>query len=353
MSLKFKKQLIDKVSYEAASAFDVNRDGKLDIISGEYWYEAPDWKKHKICTVQREGEYYDDFSDIPLDVNGNGYMDIITGGWWGRTLRWRENPLGKLKEWKVHDIDECGSIETTRTFDIDNDGIPEIIPNTPGEPQVFYKLILDSKGKGIGKFKKYVLMDKPSGHGLGFGDIDGDGRVDIVLKNGWLKASEDTLRGKWIFHEEFDLGSASIPVIVYDVNSDGFNDLIVGQAHDYGLCWWEQKRGSQGKRTWIKHDIDPESSQYHDLQMADIDNDGELELITGKRYRAHCGHDPGANDPVGLYYFKINKGNFEKNIIDYGPPDKASGVGIYFAIADLNGNGWPDIVAPGENLGNK
>jgi len=360
MAIKFKKKLIDKVSYEAASVFDVNNNGKLDIISGEYWYEAPDWRKHKICDVQREGEYYDDFSDIPMDVNGNGYMDIITGGWWGKTLRWRENPLGKPKEWKVHNIDQCGSIETTRAFDIDGDGISEIIPNTPGEPQTFYKLVVDKRGKGRGTFKKFVLMDKPSGHGLGFGDINGDGRADIVLSNGWLEAPEDRLAGKWIFHEEFNLGHASIPIIVYDVNSDGLMDLIVGQAHNYGLYWWEQRKNRNGERTWLKHNIDLKSSQYHDLQMADIDNDGELELVTGKRYRAHCGHDPGANDSIGIYYFKINRENFQKNVIDYGPANKASGCGIYFAIADLNGNGWLDIVAPGkeglylfENLGNK
>lgn len=358
--VKFKKKLIDKVSYEAASVFDVNNNGKLDIISGEYWYEAPNWKKHKICDVQREGEYYDDFSDIPMDVNGNGYMDIITGGWWGKTLRWRENPLGKSEEWKVHDIDKCGSIETTRTFDIDGDGLLEIFPNTPGMPQAFYKLALDSQGKAIGKFKKFTIMDKPSGHGLGFGDINGDGRVDIVLAKGWLEAPEDRLNGKWVFHKEFDLESASIPIIVYDVNKDGLADLIVGQAHNYGLHWWEQKKDSSRKRTWIKHDIDTKSSQYHDLQMADIDNDGELELITGKRYRAHCGKDPGADDAIGIYYFKVNKGNFQKNIIDYGPAEKASGAGIYFAVADMNENGWLDIVAPGkeglylfENLGNK
>ena len=84
------------------------------------------------------------------------------------------------------------------------------------------------------------------------------------------------------------------------------------------------------------------------MQLVDIDNDGELELITGKRYRAHMGHDPGADDPLGVYIFKIDGGKFVRHTVDYGPPDEASGVGIYFWVQDLDGNGWKDIVAPGK-----
>ncbi|MDD5687305.1 MAG: VCBS repeat-containing protein [Elusimicrobia bacterium] len=351
MPVKFRKKLIDNVKYEAASVFDVNNDGILDIVCGANWYEGPDWKKHKICDVKREGEYYNDFSDLPMDVNGDGFLDIVTGAWWGATLQWRENPKGKPVEWKTHDIYKCGSIETTRLFDIDKDGHQEIIPNTPEAPLAYYKLKLDSKGKGTGEFDRYVVFDQPSGHGLGFGDINGNGRPDIILRNGWLEAPEDPAKGKWKFHPEFDLGSASIPIIVHDVNNDGIADLIVGQAHNFGLHWWEQQKMSNGERKWIKHDIDLTASQYHDLQMADIDNDGELELVTGKRYRAHCGEDPGESDsdPVGIYYFKINSGKFEKNIIDFGKVPDATGCGIHFAIADLNGNGWLDVVAPGKD----
>ena len=133
------------------------------------------------------------------------------------------------------------------------------------------------------------------------------------------------------------------------MNGDGLADLIVGQAHDYGLHWWEQGTDKSGARTWTRHDIDTTASQYHDLQLADIDGDGEVELVTGKRYRAHCGNDPGADDPIGVYYFKIKGGQFEKHVIDYGPASVASGAGIYFWIEDIDGSGTLDIVAPGKD----
>ena len=120
----------------------------------------------------------------------------------------------------------------------------------------------------------------------------------------------DPFRQPWTFHAEFDFVQASVPMLVTDVNQDGRNDLIVGQAHNYGLDWYEQKIDTKKIRTWVKHAIDPYNSQYHTMVLSDIDNDGKPELITGKRYRAHDDNDPGAHDPVGLYYFKWNGESF-------------------------------------------
>jgi len=348
MPLKFRKVLIADERYESAGVMDVNNDGVPDIVSGAYWYEGPDFtKQHHIGEVQAAGEYFDDFSTIALDVNGDGLVDFITGGWWGNTLRWRENPGDPDKEWPEHVIAETGNIESTRAWDVDGDGMIEIVPNTPGGPLVVYKLKTDAHGKGTGQFDARVICDKPQGHGLGFGDITGNGRGDFVLASGWLEAP-DTPNGQWKLHEDFDLGSASVPILVVDVNGDGLNDLVVGQSHAYGLDWWEQVRDGD-KITWKKHPIDPFNSQYHDVQWADIDGDGQPELITGKRYRAHCGHDPGSKDHVGIYYFKWNGESFSKQVIDWGPARVGTGCGIFFALADLNGNGRLDIVAPGKD----
>jgi hypothetical protein len=353
--LRFERTRIGDVTFEAASAFDVNNDGKTDIVSGGAWFEGPDFViAHKICEPMRVEDYYDDFSDYPMDVNGDGYLDIITGGWWGGTLQWRENPKGRPIPWTTHDIDKCGNIETTRFWDVDGDGQVEIVPNATGaRPNtggtvIVYKLITGPDGKGTAKFDKHVVKEGGCGHGLGFGDVNGDGRGDFIIPDGWIEAPKDPYKEKWVLHEELKLGGTSVPVLVFDVNGDGKADLIEGQAHDYGLNWWEQKAGSDGKRTWVKHEIDPDRSQYHDLCLVDIDNDGKVELITGKRYRAHQEHDPGSLDPIGTYYFKIDGGKFRRITLDYGSASRASGVGIYFWIADVDGNGWKDIVAPGK-----
>ncbi len=350
MPLKFRKQLIADERYESAGCFDVNNDGVPDIVSGAWWYEGPDFRRrHPIGEVQAVGEYYDDFSTIPLDVNGDGYLDFLTGGWWGNTLRWRENPRDPEKEWPEHIIAEVGNVETTRAWDVDGDGQLEIVPNCPGGPLRVYRLITDGVGRGTGQFTDHLLWDQNQGHGLGFGDLTGNGRGDFVFQHGWLEAPEDTYGGEWVYHPDFNLGSGSVPILVVDVNGDGLNDLIVGQAHDYGLDWWEQGRDAEGHRTWTRHRIDPHNSQYHDLQWADIDGDGECELITGKRYRAHCGNDPGEFDDVGLYYFKWTGDCFAKQIIDYGPTRVGKGCGIHFALADLQGSGRLDVVAPGKD----
>jgi len=306
MAILWKKHFVAFERFESCGLLDVNGDGKPEIVSGEYWYERPEAAaRHRLGTVAAYGEYYDDFSTLPMDVNGDGRLDFITGGWFGNTLRWRENPGMAGTEWPEHIIAETGNIETTRAWDVDRDGRLEIVPNTPGGPLVVYQLVTDGDGKGTGTFRAHTIFTRNQGHGLGFGDVSGSGRGDFVLFDGWLEAPEDPYQGEWIFHPEFNLGTASVPVIVADVNGDGLNDLIVGQAHGYGLDWYEQKV-SHDQRSWVKHPIDPYNSQYHDLQWIDIDGDGENELITGKRYRAHNGRDAGEFDAVGIYYFKWN-----------------------------------------------
>jgi hypothetical protein len=349
--VRFSRRKISDEAFEAASVCDVDRDGHQDIVSGNFWYAGPDFQdRHAFRSLQLTGGYHDSFSDYPLDVDGDGDMDIVSGGWFGKTLLWCENP-GRYEEpgdWTVHEIDQPGSIETTRCWDVDGDGFVEVVPNAGGNV-VFYRLERDPQGKGLGRFRKHIVQSGGCGHGLGFGDVNGDGRGDFVTPSGWLAAPPDPLTGEWVYHKEFQLDRASVPILVHDVDGDGLNDLIYGDAHGYGLFWVQQGAGDQGQRTWTRHTIEDRGSQYHDLQLADLTGDGRAELVTGKRYHAHNGHDPGAGDPVFVRYFVLGPGGvFSSVTIDFGSPADASGVGIYFWIEDVDRDRRPDIVAPGK-----
>jgi hypothetical protein len=343
----FKMHVINANSkFEAAGVLDVNRDGKLDIYSGGFWYEAPDWKKHFVREVPEQDEYYVDFAALPADVDGDGWTDIINAAWHNKSVFWIKNPGNSGKSFEVFQVDAPGNIETAISVDIDGDGRPDVLPNV-FSAAAWYSYRKEPGSPGGAKWDRHDLPIEVSGHGIGAGDINGDGLCDVVGPKGWLEQSKDPSK-RWIWHPEFDLGSASIPILVHDVDGDGDADLIYGMAHNYGVYWLEQEKNSLGQRVWTRHEIDHEWSQPHFFLLADLNNDGVKEVVTGKRYRAHNGRDPGENEPLCIYAYSFDRKTrqWARHVISQGGQ---AGFGICTMAVDIDKDGDIDIVAPGKS----
>ncbi|MDQ3685951.1 MAG: VCBS repeat-containing protein [Acidobacteriota bacterium] len=351
----FRKHSLDGGANESATVADVNRDGRLDIIAGENWFEAPEWKRHRLREIPFVNGYIDDLSNAAMDVNADGYPDVIASAWFAKKISWYENPRrhdGNLAGalWKEHVIETNFNYELFVLVDVDGDGKAlEILPNygSSGEIAWFERAEPFAKGEWV-RHRVGQVPGVKGLHGIGAGDLNGDNRPDIITARGWFEAPANSRTEGWTFHADFRLlapvGHCS-PIYVQDVNGDGRRDVVYGAGHDYGVFWAEQITANRGAE-WKTHTIDDSWSQAHAVTLADIDKDGRLDIITGKRYLAHD-IDPGAYEPLGLYWYRLGEdGRYTKHVIDYN--SKAGG-GMQLPVIDIDGDGDLDIVAPGKS----
>lgn len=345
--ITFKKTIItnDFVA-EGCAVADVNKDGKPDILAGTFWFESPSWKRHEIAAPEifKTTDYSNSFMQFSMDVNQDGWIDLIRIGYPGEAATWYENPKNKTQPWTEHAIYHSVGNESASFFDINNDGRKDLVCADSKDKKVVW--ISPPVMKGDTAWKAHVISnDTVRGthrytHGLGFGDMNKDGCTDVIIREGWWEAPIDRTQADWKFHPA-NLGDECSHMYARDLDGDGDRGIISSSAHNYGI-WWHEQVIQGDSIAWIQHDIFNRFSQTHGLVIADINQDGHEDLIAGKRYYAHNGKDPGAEEPAVLFWFEYKPGknpSWVPHLVDNN-----SGAGLNFIVQDINKDKRPDII---------
>lgn len=362
-SIEFsKKQLDSKFRSEGVAVADFNNDGKKDIAAGFVWYEAPDWKMHVAlskppgkpnASMLGEPPHYDpkgysnSFCNFAEDLNGDGWMDLIVIDFPGNETWWLENPKKSDTPWAIHTCTPVTNNESPQYADVDGDGKRELIaaisPSNPDGPERQMAIIKPAQDpNALWTIHAISAKSAPGtaryAHGLGIGDINKDGKKDVVCADGWWEAPKAETQGEWAFHKA-PFGEKASDIIIDDFDGDGDNDVLTSSPHAYGVWWHEQQ--PDGK--WTTHEIDMTFSQNHAICLADINGDGLNDFVTGKRWWAHAAGDPGVGDPAVFIWFELQRKDGKASWIRHQFDDD-SGVGTQFQIADVNGDKLLDII---------
>lgn len=359
--LQFERvQLSDKFYSEGGTFGDFNGDGQGDVAIGPWIYWGGDFEKksrfYEGDSVDPVG-YSKNFLMYSGDANDDGHRDIYVLGFPGEESWWYENPGDESvmtdAPWKRHTMLDVVDNESPMMKDIDGDGLDDLVCSSKGhygyasragqDPKQPWKFTQISPNNNYHRFT----------HGLGVGDVDNDGHLDLLEKDGWWKnPGKPTAEGEhWKFNPfAFSEGGSQMHAV--DLDGDGKNEIITGQAaHGFGLVYYKatNAEATQFERHAIMTD-DPATSpvgvavsQLHALEIIDVNGDGVPDMVTGKRWWAHASGDPGSAMPATLLWIETQRVaggvKFAAHVID-----NSSGVGTQVSVGDVNGDGSVDVV---------
>jgi hypothetical protein len=372
VSPRFKAQRLDDFYYAwGAAAGDFNRDGVLDVVSGPFYYLGPDYTKRRELYVapaqSPTANFAPTWTDYAFDFTGDGWADVLAGE--SRPMTLYVNPKGENRRWAGHRVLPQITGEFTAMHDLDGDGTPEIVFVTGGSGgaggTITYARVHPTDPTQPWPVFPISEPGLAHGHGLGAGDVNGDGRSDVVQAAGWWEQPPPGTPGPWRYHPvAFGRwgraeGAGGALMAVYDVNGDGHNDVVTGlNAHGFGLAWFEQTRDAGGAISFVRHMIiddystrnagDVTISEMHAAAVADVDGDGIPDFITGKRVFSHQESyvDPDPHGLPALYWFRTVRNPTAPGGAEFVPEliHNRSGVGAQMTAADLNGDGRLDII---------
>ena len=361
-----RKQLTDVYYSEGISAGDLNNDGVSDVIYGPHWYAGPDYSQRQElypAVPQPRERYADNFFNWVYDFNGDGWNDILVVGFPGTPAFVYRNPGrdGLTGLWEKLQVADSVSNEAPQFTDITGDGQPELICTRQGHYGYYVRSAQDPLGAWQFRSISEKVAPTPFGHGLGVGDVNSDGRLDMIATDGWLEHPEDVAAPLWKFHK-YPFAPAAADMFALDADGDGDADVITAlHAHEYGLAWFENTGTTDGEVTFTQHLIMGKTSadspygvlftEPHAVKLADVNGDGLQDIITGKTYWSHHRSSPLWDAGAVVYWFELRRQKSADGQVqvDWVPhlADGDSGIGRGLAVQDLNTDGLVDIAAGG------
>lgn len=343
-------QLSTEFYCEGATFGDVSGDGQKDLVAGPFWFEGPEFEtRHTFYepeTYSIEG-YSPCFMSFVYDFDGDQLNDILVVGFPGEEAFLYINPGTADGHWSESLAFAVVDNESPTFGDITGDGKPELIFLHGGQygyaepdwsdPTKVWKFTPIGEDRGLTKYT----------HGLGYGDVNGDEKKDLLEAKGWYEQVEGD--GLWTYHP-YEFAKAGSQMFAYDFDGDGDQDVITADvAHGWGFLWHENLGTESFKQHVIMGETPEENaygiafSQLHALALVDMDADGIKDLVTGKRFWAHMGKDPGGKQPPVLYWFKtVRQKGGGVSFIPYYIGSK-TGVGTQVVVDDYDMDGLPDI----------
>jgi len=361
VSSHFRMQQLSDFFYSwGATAGDINHDGIPDVVAGPFYFLGPDYTERHEFTAARSYSASNNFPEgmvyFSYDFTGDGWADIICVD--SRPIYLYVNPKGESRRWDRYNVVPSATSEIEVFRDIDGDGKPDILFAGP-QATLAYAKPDPANPTAVWKVHNISEPGLAGAHGMGVGDINGDGRMDVVNSRGWWEQpASGAAEGPWKFHPA-QFGNGGAEMGVYDVNGDGLVDVVTAiSAHTWGLAWFEQKRDPQGNISFVRHDIMGDFStknaggvtfsEPHAAAFADMDGDGVPDMIVGKRLYSHLeSHiDPDPYGAAVLYWYRTVRNPKAEGGAEFVPEliHNRSGVGSQFIVTDLNGDGAPDIV---------